>query len=88
MTRAEDTAPAPRALRTDTKQARLVEMLHRPDGATLDEMTDATGWQRHTVRGAISGALKKRLGITVTSEIDAARGRVYRATTCEDGAER
>ena len=44
----------------------------------LDEITAATGWQPHTVRGAIAGALKKKLGLEVTSEKVDARGRVYR----------
>ena len=39
---------------------------------------EATGWQRHTVRGTFAGALKKKLGLTVTSEKVADRGRVYR----------
>jgi hypothetical protein len=43
-------------------------MLRRPDGATIVEIVEATGWQPHTVRGALAGALKKRLGLVVTSE--------------------
>ena len=67
-----------KARRADTKQALLIGMLQRPEGATVAEVVAATGWQPHTVRGAISGALKKRLGLTVTSEEDEERGRVYR----------
>ncbi len=67
-----------RKTRPDTKQAKLVAMLQRPEGASLDEIVAATGWQAHTVRGAIAGALKKKLGLTVTSEKVAGRGRVYR----------
>ena len=52
-------------------------MLKRAQGATLNEIVEATGWQPHTARGAMSGALKKRLGLTVTSEKEE-RGRVYR----------
>jgi hypothetical protein len=51
--------------RTGTKQARMIEMLKRPDGATVEQIAAATGWQHHTIRGAISGALKKKLGLTV-----------------------
>ena len=40
-------------------------MLQRPEGATIAEVVEATGWQPHTVRGAFAGALKKRLGLTV-----------------------
>ena len=48
------------------------------EGATIAEIVAATGWQPHTVRGAFAGALKKRLGLTVTSEKREGRGRVYR----------
>ncbi len=61
-----------------TKQAILIEMLRRPDGATIQQMSAKTGWQAHSVRGAISGALKKKLGLAVTSERVGDRGRVYR----------
>ena len=54
--------------REGSKQALLVEMLKRPEGATIAQIVEATGWQPHTVRGAFAGALKKRLGLTVTSE--------------------
>ena len=53
-------------------------MLKRPDGATIDEIVKKFGWQPHTVRGAIAGALKKKLGLDVHSEKIEARGRVYR----------
>ena len=55
-------------------------MLKRPEGATIAQVVEATGWQPHTVRGALAGALKKRLGLEVTSEKVAERGRVYRIT--------
>jgi hypothetical protein len=67
--------PTPRA---GTKQAMLITLLRAPDGATMDEIVAATGWLAHTARGAMSGALGKKLGLVVTSEKDAARGRVYR----------
>jgi hypothetical protein len=54
--------PAPRA---GTKQAQMIELLKRPEGATVEQIAAATGWQHHTIRGAISGALKKKLGLTV-----------------------
>ena len=53
-------------------------MLQRPEGATIGEVVEATGWQPHTVRGALAGALKKRLGLTIASEKVENRGRVYR----------
>ena len=52
-------------------------MLRRPEGATVDEVASATGWQRHTVRGVFSGALKKKLGLPLASAKEE-RGRVYR----------
>jgi hypothetical protein len=64
--------------REGTKQATLIAMLRRPEGADLDEIADATGWQKHTIRGAISGALKKKLGLEVTSTRDHQGRRVYR----------
>lgn len=63
--------------RSGTKQALLIDLLRRPEGATIVEIVEATGWQAHTVRGAIAGALKKKLGLNVTSEKDEQRGRVY-----------
>ena len=54
--------PTPRA---GTKQAQMIELLKRPEGATVQQIAAATGWQHHTIRGAISGALKKKLGLTV-----------------------
>jgi hypothetical protein len=67
-----------RAPRSDSKQAQMIAMLKRAKGATIDEIANAFAWQRHTVRGAIAGALKKKLGLNVTSEKDEKRGRVYR----------
>ena len=52
-------------------------MLRAEGGATIDEIVEATGSQPHTVRGAMSGALKKKLGLTITSEKVEGRGRVY-----------
>jgi uncharacterized protein DUF3489 len=60
-----------------SKQDEVVAMLRRPEGATVDEVASATGWQRHTVRGVFSGTLKKKLGLTVASAKEE-RGRVYR----------
>jgi hypothetical protein len=70
-------AAAPRT-REGSKQAQLISMLRRAKGATIDEMVNALGWQPHTVRGAIAGALKKKLSLDVTSEKDEKRGRIYR----------
>ena len=68
-------------VRKDSKQARLIAMLRRPEGATIAEIAEALAWLQHTVRGAIAGALKKKLGLEVVSEKTESRGRVYRIDT-------
>jgi hypothetical protein len=73
-----DAAPKARTPREGTKQATLIAMLRAPEGATIEEITVATGWQSHTVRGAMAGALKKKLGLEVTSAKVEGRGRIYR----------
>jgi hypothetical protein len=60
-----------------SKQDAVIAMLRRPEGATVEEVVRATGWQRHTVRGVFSGTLKKKLGLTLASAKEN-RGRVYR----------
>ncbi|MCL4186752.1 MAG: DUF3489 domain-containing protein [Rhodobacteraceae bacterium] len=70
-------APKPVAIRAGTKQAQIIALLQRPEGASIAEIVDATSWQAHTARGAISGALKKKLGLPVTSEKVEGRGTVY-----------
>jgi hypothetical protein len=74
----DPTTPEPDKIRAGTKQAHVIAMLRRPEGATIAEIVAATGWQAHTARGAISGAIKKRLGLPVTSEKVEGRGTVYR----------
>ncbi len=69
---------SPAAVRPGTKQALLIDLLKRKKGATIEEIVEAIGWQAHSVRGAISGALKKKLGLPVTSERVEDRGRVFR----------
>ncbi|HEU5048591.1 MAG TPA: DUF3489 domain-containing protein [Rickettsiales bacterium] len=66
--------------RPGSKQTIIIDMLKAPKGATVAELAEATGWQKHSVQGAMSGALKKKLGLTITSEKDEKRGRVYRIT--------
>ena len=62
----------------NSKQDQLIAMLKRQEGATIDEVSKKFEWQPHTVRGAIAGALKKRLKLKVSSEKEEGRGRVYR----------
>ena len=64
--------------RPDSKQARMIEMLKRPEGATVEQIAEAMDWARHTVRGAMAGALKKKLGLTITSEKGDGGSRTYR----------
>ena len=65
-----------------SKQGEVIAMLRRPEGATVDEVASAMGWQRHTVRGLFSGTLKKKLGLTLASAQEE-RGRVYRIAAPE-----
>jgi len=67
-----------RKMREGTKQALVIEMLRRPEGASIAEIVEATSWASHTTRGFLAGALKKKLGLAIDSEKDEARGRVYR----------
>jgi hypothetical protein len=67
----------PSDARRPSKQDAVIAMLRRPEGATVEEVARATGWQRHTVRGVFSGTLKKKLGLTLASAQEE-RGRVYR----------
>lgn len=73
-------------VRSGTKQAALIDLLQRSEGATISDIQTATGWQAHSVRGAISGTLKKKLGLTVSSETDETRGRVYRIVKAQGRA--
>jgi hypothetical protein len=65
-----------------SKQEAVIAMLQRPEGATVDEIASAMGWQRHTVRGLFSGTLKNKLGLTLASAQEE-RGRVYRIAAPE-----
>ena len=60
-----------------SKQQQVIDLLGRDRGATVEEIVGLTGWQPHTVRGTISGTLKKRLGLKIASKPES-RGRVYR----------
>ena len=64
--------------RENSKQAAVITMLQRPEGATVAQICAATGWQSHTVRGTFAGAFKKKLGLTITSEKAPGGERTYR----------
>src|SRR5687767_2030585 len=78
-------APAAPAKSTGGKIGLVVGLIQRSGGATLPELMAATGWQAHSVRGAIAGAIKKTLGLTVISTKSEA-GRVYRIEATDDAA--
>ena len=75
---AQSRASKPPTPRAGTKQAQIIALLQRPQGASIGEIVAATGWQAHSVRGMISGALKKKLGLPITSEKVDGRGTVHR----------
>ena len=70
-------AQTPRT-RDNSKQAEVIRMLQRPEGATIGQICTATGWQAHTVRGTFAGAFKKKLGLTIVSDKAQGGERVYR----------
>ncbi len=69
-----------------SKLATLIASLRQAEGATISELMEATGWQAHSVRGTISGNLKKKLKLEVVSEVLDGRGRVYRIPAEEASA--
>ena len=65
-------APAPKAgapKRENSKLATIIALLRKPEGTTLEDMIKVTDWQPHSVRGALSGAIKKKMKLDVTSEV-------------------
>jgi hypothetical protein len=54
--------------KTPSKQAIFLDLLGQPEGASLSQLMDATGWQKHSIRGFISGFIKKKRGLTIVSE--------------------
>ena len=77
MEPAKNPRPTPRT-RDHSKQATVIELLRRPEGATLAQITEATGWMVNTSRGFLAGAVKKRLGLTLISEKPEGGVRSYR----------
>lgn len=73
----EQALPKPRT-RENSKQAEVIRMLQRPEGATIAQICGATGWQAHTVRGTFAGAFKKKLGLTIVSDKAQGGERIYR----------
>jgi hypothetical protein len=69
---------APSSTKPTSKLGLIEAMLRRPDGATITQLTKALNWQPHSVRGAMSGALKKKQGLTITATKNEHADRVYR----------
>lgn len=69
--------PSPSQPAPHSKQGIMITLLQSTVGATIEELAEATGWQRHSVHGVMSGVLKKKLGLSITSDKEE-RGRVYR----------
>ncbi|WP_416193380.1 DUF3489 domain-containing protein [Nitrobacter sp. TKz-YC01] len=65
--------------RAGSKQARVIEMLMKPEGTTINDIMKATDWQQHSVRGFFAGIIRKKLKLTLTSEA-AEAGRIYKVT--------
>lgn len=78
--KAADPEPVKTRTRQNSKQAEVIRMLQRPEGATVRQICEATGWQAHTVRGTFAGALRKKLGLTIISDKIQGSERVYRLT--------
>ncbi len=64
--------------RENSKQAQVIALLKRPEGATITQICEASGWQPHPVRGAFAGSLKRKLGLTIISVKEEKSERVYR----------
>lgn len=61
-----------------SKLSQLEAMLRRPEGATLGQLSKALDWQPHSIRGAMSGNLKKKQGLKLTATKEEGADRVYR----------
>ena len=71
------TAPKAEGVREGSKTATVLALIHRAKGATLAELMEATSWQRHSVRGFLSGTIGKKMGLTVNSAKREDGTRVY-----------
>jgi DNA-binding IclR family transcriptional regulator len=70
-------SPKPTKPSAQTKADRILKLLQRNSGATIAELARATGWQRHSVHGFMSGTLKKKQGYEIKNTKDADRDRRY-----------
>jgi hypothetical protein len=81
----ESISTTPRS-RANSKQAQVLALLQRPEGATISQICELTQWLSHTVRGALAGTFKKKLGLTITSEKPADGERIYRCGQINESA--
>ena len=70
--------PKPVSIRAGTKQAEIIALIQRPEGASIAEIVEGTGWLAHSARGLISGGLKKKLNLPIIAEKVTGRGTVYK----------
>jgi hypothetical protein len=67
----------PPARERANKRTKLLDLLRRPAGATIAALSNASGWQQHSVRGFLAGVVRKKLGLELVSSIEADQ-RIYR----------
>ena len=65
------------AIAKPSKHDMLLKLLHSKSGATIVAMQKATGWQPHSIRGFMSGTVKKKLGLTIASTVGSSGQRKY-----------
>ena len=70
--------PSAGPLKRNSKQSACLTLLARPNGATIEDLQSATGWQSHSIRGFLAGAVKKKLGLTLVSSKADGNVRRYR----------
>jgi len=84
-TAASSRNPKPAAARSSdsrvTKQAQILQLLNQPQGASIEDLMEATSWQQHSVRGFLAGTIKKKLGLALTSSKPEGEPRRYRIVT-------